>query len=72
MNQQLLDDLARLELQHKDGETEHRELQQHLADQEAAYLELEDELRIVKTQHEQDFGQAYEDYQKQLQSTKES
>ncbi|KAH9132547.1 hypothetical protein AeRB84_021077 [Aphanomyces euteiches] len=72
VNQRLLNDLARLELQHKDWETERRELQQHLDDQEAAYLELEDELRIVKSQHEQDFRQAYEDYQKQLQSTKES
>ncbi|CAK4362670.1 unnamed protein product [Aphanomyces euteiches] len=72
VNQRLLDDLARLELQHKDWETERRELQQHLDDQEAAYAELEDELRIVKSQHEQDFRQAYEDYQKQLQSTKES
>ncbi|KAF0724730.1 hypothetical protein Ae201684_016661 [Aphanomyces euteiches] len=72
VNQRLLDDLARLELQHKDWETERRELQQHLDDQEAAYAELEDELRIVKSQHEQDFRQAYEDYQKQLQSTNES
>ncbi|KAH9104783.1 hypothetical protein AeMF1_019267 [Aphanomyces euteiches] len=71
VNQRLLDDLARLELQHKDWETERRELQ-HLDDQEAAYAELEDELRIVKSQHEQDFRQAYEDYQKQPQSTKES
>ncbi|KAH9101744.1 hypothetical protein AeMF1_021550 [Aphanomyces euteiches] len=72
VNQRVLNDLARLELQHKDWETERRELQQHLDDQEAAYAELEDELRIVKSQHEQDFRQAYEDYQKQLQSTNES
>ncbi|KAG9406903.1 hypothetical protein AC1031_003229 [Aphanomyces cochlioides] len=61
-NRQLQDDLARLELLHVDWNTERRELQQQLYDQEAAYLELEDELRIVKSQHEQDFKQAYEDY----------
>ncbi|KAG9414680.1 hypothetical protein AC1031_008082 [Aphanomyces cochlioides] len=71
-NKQLLDDLARLELQHRDSEIERRELQQQLDNQEAAYLGLEDQLRIVKSQHERDFRQAYEDYQKQLQSAKES
>ncbi|KAG9405013.1 hypothetical protein AC1031_004112 [Aphanomyces cochlioides] len=58
-NRQLHDDLARLELLHADWNTERRELQQQLDDQEAAYLELEDELRIVKSQHEQDFKQSY-------------